>query len=98
MKSTIELLDLAKQVQGGISDYRLAQLLGTPPSGIGNYRAGRSRPSNAIAKRLGELCALDPAEVVCWVNLERATSPEDEETWNFILSRVRPEPKRRRTH
>jgi hypothetical protein len=98
LKTTIELLDIARAQNGGCSDYRLAQLLEIPPSGISNYRSGRSHPANPIAKRLGELCKLDPAEVVCWVNLERATSPEDRETWNLLLSRVRPLSNRRKAH
>lgn len=90
MKSTIDLLDLARARNGGCSDYRLAQLLGVPPSGIGNYRKGRSKPANPIAARLAELCGLDAAQVICWINMERATTPADRETWKFLLSRVRP--------
>lgn len=88
MKSTSELLALAKARNGDCSDYRLSKLLGIRPSAIAHYNAGRSIPANPIAARLAELCGLDPAAVICWVNIERATSPEDRETWNFMLSRV----------
>jgi transcriptional regulator with XRE-family HTH domain len=96
MKSTIELLDIARAQNGGCSDYRLAKLLGIPNSGIANWRSGRNLPANPVAMRLAELCGLDPAEVVCWVNLERAATPEERETWNLLLSRVHA-PKRRRS-
>jgi len=94
MFSTAELLDLAKERQGGVSDYRLAKLLEVEQATMSNYRTGRSQPKNPIAMRLAELCGLDPIDVVAWVNIERSSTPEDREIWNLILSRVS-RPKRR---
>lgn len=88
MKSTIELLDIARAQNGDCSDYRLAQLLGVPPQTVSNYRVGRSHPANPIAAELGRLCGLDPDQVVCWVNIERAKDDADLKTWHSLLSRV----------
>ncbi|MEH0165589.1 hypothetical protein [Roseateles microcysteis] len=88
MLSTSDLLEVAKHRQGDVSDYRLAKLLGVPPTTVSNYRVGRSRPANSIAMRLGELAGLDPLEVVAWVNLERASTDEDAKLWRLLLNRV----------
>lgn len=88
MLSTIELLDLARERQGGCSDYRLAKLLEVEQPTMSNYRTGRSFPKNPVAMRLAELCGLDPAEVLAWVNLERAGSEGEREAWRLLLSRV----------
>jgi predicted transcriptional regulator len=97
MFSTIELLDLAKAKAGDVSDYRLAKMLGVDQTSMSNYRRGRSQPKNPIAMRLAELCDLDPAEVVAWVNLERSSTPEDAQVWQLLLSRIQ-RPKRAPAH
>jgi plasmid maintenance system antidote protein VapI len=97
MLSTIDLLDLARAHQGGVSDYRVAQLLGIKPQHISTYRHTATKPSNPVAMRLAELCDLDPAEVITWVNLERSTTPADREVWEMMLERVTPKKPIRRT-
>ena len=88
MKSTIELLDLAKHAQGDISDYRIAQILGVSQPTVSAYRIGRAYPSNPIAARLAELAGLDPEAAICWVNIERARDETEAKTWLRVLSRV----------
>lgn len=88
MLTTNELLDRAREAQGGVSDYRLAKLLGVSQPRIPDYRAKRAKPANAIAARLGELCALDPQAVVCWVNIERASTEDEREFWSGMLARL----------
>lgn len=88
MLSTVDLIEIAKQRQGDVSDYRLAKILGIHPNAICNYRAGRSVPVNPVAMRLGELCGLDSAKVVAWVNLERASSETEREVWQMLLTRL----------
>ncbi|MDN3923305.1 hypothetical protein [Roseateles violae] len=85
------MLDLARERQGGVSDYRIAQLLGLKPNQISMYRHTAVKPSNPVAIRLAELCDLDPATVVAWVNIERATTPEDRLAWEIILKRLAPQ-------
>jgi len=89
MLSTTDLLDLAKARAGGVSDYRLAKLLEVEQVTVSNYRTGRSQPKNPIAMRLAELCGLDAAEVVLWVNLERASSDSDRAVWQMLLARLK---------
>jgi DNA-binding IclR family transcriptional regulator len=86
--SVIELIDLARERQGGVSSYRIAKLLGINPNSMSNYRSGRSLPANSIAMGLAELAGLDPLETVCMLNLARATTDEDREVWEKLLVRV----------
>ena len=95
MLTTNNLLDLARERQGGVTDYRISKLLDLKPQHISGYRSGRTRPANPIAMRLAELAGVDPMEAVVAVNLERATSPEDREVWEKLLARVSA-PKRRK--
>lgn len=96
MLSTIELLDLAKEHQGGVTDYRISKLLGLTPKHVSNYRTGRNTPVNPVAMRLGELAGIDPLEAVAAVNLERASSPEDREVWEIMLARLQASSKRKK--
>lgn len=95
MLSTNELLDLAKVVQGGVTDYRLSKLLEVSNQHISNYRNNPITPSNPVAIRLAALCGLDPVEVMIWVNLERAKTAPDREAWQMMLDRVSPAKDRR---
>ena len=88
MLTTVEILDIARARQGGVSDYRIAQLLGLSPKNVSNYRVGRSTPVNPVAKRLGELAGIDPLEAVAMVNIERSSSKDEREVWEMMLSRV----------
>lgn len=88
MLSTVQLLDLARERQGGVTDYRISKLLGLTPKHVSNYRVGRSTPVNPVAMRLAELAGVDPMEAVAAVNLERSTSPEDREVWETMLRRL----------
>lgn len=88
MLSTVQLLDLARTRLRVPSDYALAKVLGVPRSTVSHYRVGRSVPENSIASRLGELCGLDPLEVVCWVNLERSRTDKEREVWACMGRRL----------
>lgn len=96
MLSTVELLDIARQRAGDVSDYRIAQLLKVKPNQISMYRNTATKPSNPVAMRLGELAGVDPAEAVALVNLERASSPEDREVWEIMLARLTASAKRKK--
>lgn len=96
MLSTVEMLDMARHRQGDVSDYRIAQLLGLKPQHISTYRNTPTKPSNPVAMRLAELAGVDPTEAVLWVNLERATTPEDREVWEIMLARLSATAKRKK--
>ena len=88
MLRIVELLDRAKEVNGHCSDYRLAKLLGVSQQSIPTYRAGRAKPQNAVAVRLGSLCGLDPEVVACWVQIDWTDRPEEREFWLSMLARL----------
>lgn len=87
MLSTIQLLDLAKQRAGNVTDYRLSKLLEISPQHVSNYRTGRTRPENSIAMRLAAIAGVDPVEAMAAVNIERATTEEERAAWRLILAR-----------
>lgn len=88
MLSSVELLDMARARQDNATDYRIAKILGKPQATVSNYRTGRTKPTNSIAMRLGELAGVDPLEAAASINLERATDPEDREFWELLLQRL----------
>jgi predicted transcriptional regulator len=96
MLSTVEMIEKARHLQGDVSDYRIAKLLGIKPSLISTYRHTPTKPSNPVVMRLAELSGVDPAEAVAAVNLERATTPEDREVWEIMLARLTASAKRKK--
>ncbi|MDN3544647.1 helix-turn-helix domain-containing protein [Kinneretia asaccharophila] len=88
MLSTVQLLDIARAHQGGVSDYRIAKLIGINPNAISNYRTGRSVPAEPIAMRLAEVAGVDPAEAIFALNAERASDEGMREFWLSQLRRV----------
>ncbi|MGS0971061.1 helix-turn-helix domain-containing protein [Burkholderia glumae] len=69
------------------SDYALAKVLATSPSAISNYRNGRSHFDDAIALKIAALCEIDPAEVLCAMQVERAKTDETRAAWNGLLEK-----------
>lgn len=98
MFSAVELLDLARQRQGGVSDYRIAQILDIRPNTLSGYRSGRALPENPIVMGLAELAGVDQAEAVLAVNLERAKTPEERQVWEMLLARVSAPKKAKKGH
>jgi transcriptional regulator with XRE-family HTH domain len=88
MFSAIDLVDRARAAQGGISDYRIAKILGIHPNSVSGWRTAGKLPSNPIAMRLAELAGVDPVETMLAVNIERSTTPADREAWEKVLARV----------
>ena len=87
MNSCDHYLDLAKIKRDLPSDYALAKLLGVSPSGITNYRKGRSHFDDAMAIRLAYLCEIDPAEILFSMQVERAKSDEARAVWSGLLEK-----------
>lgn len=84
---TAQILDLAKQ-RHGVSDYGLCKLLGVGTSTLSNYRNGRSRPDDRMARRLAELADLDPGQVAAWLQVERAKDDDSRAMWRDIAERL----------
>jgi hypothetical protein len=72
MHTTIQLIDLIAKKHSCPSDYRVAQLLTTSPSAIGNYRKGRSVPSPEFATRIANLLEWPVPYVMACAEHERA--------------------------
>lgn len=97
MLKTVDLIEMAKHRHGDVTDYRIGKLLGIDPSKISVYRRTSSKPGNSIAMRLGELAGIDPLEAVALVNLERASTEEEREVWEAMVSRLSQAKKGRKT-
>lgn len=87
MKNCDHYLDLAKIKRDLPSDYALAKLLGVSPSGITNYRKGRSHFDDATAIKIAHLCEIEPAEVLFAMQVERAKSDEARAVWSGLLEK-----------
>lgn len=88
MFSVANLLERAKKNANIESDYRLAKVISINQSAFGNYKAGRSWPSDKV---LAQLCALsgdDVGVIVAQVQAERAQSPEGKSMWLMIAKRL----------
>lgn len=88
MFSVANLLERAKKNANIESDYRLAKVISINQSAFGNYKAGRSWPSDKI---LAQLCALsgdDVGIVVAQVQAERASTEEGKSMWMMIAKRL----------
>jgi transcriptional regulator with XRE-family HTH domain len=89
MFDTGALLDAAKSRHSLPSDYALAKTLGVGQSLLSGYRAGRSRPDDAIARRLAELAGLDADIVVVELAAERAQTDEARALWLRVAERLK---------
>ena len=88
MFSVADLIERAKTRANIDSDYRLCKIIGINQSAFGNYKAGRSLPSDKI---LSQLCALsgdDVALIVAQVHADRATDSDVKSMWNLIAKRL----------
>lgn len=88
MLSILEVLDLARARQGGVSDYRLAQLLGVKQPTVSGYRSGRTVPDMPVLARLSELSGVDIRCLMLWAEAQRAASPEARELWEKLSTAV----------
>lgn len=97
MHTTNQLLDALSARHGNATDYRLSKLLGTSPSGVTNWRKGRSSLSPDYAHKMAALLEWEPAYVLACVERESAQKDERIEqtqeimaTWEKIAERFRP--------
>lgn len=84
MMTTKDLLESVKLLKVVHSDYALAKLLGTSRQTISNYQTGRYVMDVEMCFRVAELLGFDPAQVVAWIEAERAHRAEravDEARW-----------------
>ncbi len=89
MIDTAALLDAAKARQAIPSDYKPGLTLGVVPSAVKNYRKGRSRPDDVVARRLAKLAGFDEGYVVACLHYERAQDDEARSIWLAIAERLK---------
>ena len=88
MSVTRELLDLLKATDGGLSDYRVARIIGVGQSTMTKYNK-EELPLSAekvifICKHLGK----DPYFWLLRLQVERAKCDAEKEIWQTALSRM----------
>jgi hypothetical protein len=72
MHTSNGLLDAAALELGGVSDYRIAKLIGCGASRISNYRTGRATMNDEMAARVAELAGFSAEYGIACVGIERA--------------------------
>lgn len=82
------LIDRARLGAGGVTDYRLAKLIGVTPQTISGYRAGVRSPDGRAIVKLCELSGDDPHQVAAEIQATRAASQEEAELWRRVASRL----------
>jgi Phage related protein len=88
MFSVANLIERAKARSNIESDYRLCKIIAINQSAFGNYKAGRSLPTDKI---IGQLCALsgdDVAVILAQVHEARATDSDVKNMWHLIAKRL----------
>ncbi|MBF0245254.1 MAG: hypothetical protein HQL31_08275 [Planctomycetes bacterium] len=81
-----ELIEIAKAKQGGISEYKLAQMLGVSNQKVSNWKNGGVKISTYGALRLALLADLDPVETLAQIESGRAENETQADWWRGFLS------------
>ncbi len=81
MKTTIALLAAVKKKHGGISDYKLAPLLGVTRSQVSLYQNGRCYLSDEVGATVAAELDLPLLAVLAALAEERAKTPAMRDAW-----------------
>lgn len=88
MSVSIELLDALKASQGGVSDYKAAQLIGVKQPTMSQYRNGKCPLSAEKVLLICDLADLDAKEWLLKLYRERAKCTEEIEVIDTLLTRM----------
>jgi len=90
MKTTAELLDLARERAGIESDYRLAKVLGVTRQTVSGWRSGTRWPELLHVFQLAEMAGLEHVDAaVASIELERVKArPEQAAAWRQVIERL----------
>lgn len=88
MSVSIELLDAFKAAQGGISDYRVAQIIGVHTAMMTKYRNGMSPLSPEKVLFLCEFGGFDSIDWLLRLYRERAKCDKEKELLDKLRSRM----------
>ena len=85
-----DLLNQAAEMNGGLSDYKLAQLLDLSKQKISGLRSGKEHANVYVCTRIALATQKDPLEIVAQVEMESAKSETQREFWrSFKFSGMR---------
>lgn len=79
----IELLDLAKEVSGLDTDYKVAKMIEEDRARMTEIRNGKSAPVRVVAK-LSTLAGLDPWQTIKEIEAETAKNPKVKAYWEGL--------------
>lgn len=88
MKTTVELLDQARAVCGGISDYELAKRLQLTRSAVSKLRTGKAFLGEETAVKIAELVGLDAGYVLSCIAAERAKRTAVKKAWSRAAAKL----------
>lgn len=88
MSVSIELLDAFKAAQGGISDYRVAEIIDVHTAMMSKYRKGRSPLSPEKVLFLCEYAGFDSLDWLLKLYRERAKSSAEISALDNLIDRL----------
>lgn len=74
-------IDRAAAALGGVTDYRLAKILGVRQTALSKYRLGQRQLDDGIAVQLAELAGMNPAQLLAEIQAERSKDEAARKEW-----------------
>jgi DNA-binding XRE family transcriptional regulator len=72
------------------TDYRLAKTLGVSPARLSNWRREKNKPDALACMKLAKVLGMEFADVLAYVEEDRARNIEAKQQWAAILPRLLP--------
>lgn len=88
MSVSIELLDAFKSAIGGVSDYRVARLIGVSQPTVSKIRQGDTRWPPEKVLLLCEMADLDAVDWLLRWHRERAKCDKEKAVFDLVLTRL----------
>jgi transcriptional regulator with XRE-family HTH domain len=90
LSNTTDLLDKAKKLCTPQTDYRLAKTLKVSVARMSNWRRGKAHPDALACMALARHLGMEFADVLAYVEEDRARAPEAKLQWAAVLPRLLP--------
>ena len=90
MSATVKLLDRALRMCAPATDYQLAKRLGIKATTIYRCRNRGGTLDNMAAWKLAEMLQMEPAEVIAYMEADRAKTDQQRSFWSAQLPRALP--------
>lgn len=88
MTVSIDLLDAFKSAMGGVSDYRVARLIGVSQPTVSKIRLGDTRWPPEKVLLLCEMAELDSVDWLLRWHRERAKCDKEKAVFDSVLARL----------